>query len=199
MLHQCYLLKICDKFGELTWVQKGGNVFFPLTRLHRIILYTTAAWGSGTPRNKWKESIKMEHKEIACGDNLGEIGSRLCHIVGCGVSGVELLCFTARWLLWARPVLCACMYVCMISCFRRDAALEELAVKPITQFPVTLDDEVWAHVLMIDLFLVVMLLNGTFNYEGYAVLSWEPDLEWWLDYSLEQGSHVLCIAVTASL
>ena len=30
----------------------------------------------------------------------------------------------------------------MFSFCRRDAALEDLAVKPITQFPVTLDDEV---------------------------------------------------------
>jgi hypothetical protein len=65
----------------------------------------------------------------------------------------------------------------MFDCFRRDAALEELAVKPITQFPVSLDDEVCTSVLMIDLTLTVMHFNDTFNYSGYAVLSRDPGRE----------------------
>jgi hypothetical protein len=38
----------------------------------------------------------------------------------------------------------------LVGSFRRDAALEDLAVKPITQFPVTLDDEVRNHILVLD-------------------------------------------------
>lgn len=105
---------------------------------------------------------------------MGVTGSGLCHIVGCGVRDVELSCFTARE--FGQDQFSVCMYV-SFHCFRRDAALEDLAVKPITQFPVTLDDEVRAHVLVINLFLVFLLFNGTFNYGGYAVLSWEPDHE----------------------
>jgi hypothetical protein len=43
---------------------------------------------------------------------------------------------------------CAYVILIVLLIFRRDAALEDLAVKPITHFPVTLDDEVWTHVLM---------------------------------------------------
>lgn len=47
-----------------------------------------------------------------------------------------------------------CMSVqCFVDYFRRDAALDDLAVKPITQFPVTLDDEVRIHILVVDWFL----------------------------------------------
>lgn len=55
--------------------------------------------------------------------------------------------------------MCAHIILIVLLIFRRDAALEDLAVKPITQFPVTLDDEVWTHVLMLDHFLTHRLFN----------------------------------------
>ena len=42
----------------------------------------------------------------------------------------------------ATTTVCACIILILFLIFRRDAALDDLAVKPITQFPVTLDDEV---------------------------------------------------------
>jgi hypothetical protein len=46
--------------------------------------------------------------------------------------------------------MCAHVNLIVLLVFRRDAAVDDLAVKPITQFPVTLDDEVWTVVLVLD-------------------------------------------------
>lgn len=60
-----------------------------------------------------------------------------------------------------------CMsFQCLGNCFRRDAALDDLAVKPITQFPVTLDDEVRICTLAVHFLHYLMTL---FHLQSYIV------------------------------
>lgn len=77
-------------------------------------------------------------------------------MVGFGIGSVGPLYFITR----VRSDYSVCMSVqCLVDCFRRDAAVDDLAVKPITQFPVTLDDEVRIRILVFDWFLT--LYNDT--------------------------------------